>query len=216
VYVAEVEIRVQYFTLDGAYLGSWTAPDSIGGFLDSRTIATDIAGNVYVADGVRILKFTADGEYLLRWGSYGTGPGQFSQTMGIVTDVLGRVYVADQSGSARIQMFSSEGAFLLSWSATERPAYVAADENANIYVTDVNLNLVSKYSSTGTLLAQWGSTGTGNGQFSCPTGVAVDLQQNVFVADQTCTDTYARIQKFSNAIVPIHAESWGAIKARYR
>jgi hypothetical protein len=208
--------RVQYFTTDGSYLGGWSCPESLGVFHRPLAIATDLAGDVYVSDRERILKFTSDGDYLLRWGSYGTGPGQFQRTVGITTDYNGDVYVVDQSSSARIQKFTATGVFLLSWLATEAPSLVASDANANIYVTDENLNHVSKYSPTGTLLTQWGSTGNGNGQFSCPTGIALDTQGNVFVADQVCTDTYARIQKFSNAIVPTERRSWGDIKFRYR
>jgi hypothetical protein len=44
----------------------------------------------------------------------------------------------------------------------------------------------------GTLLTQWGSAGSGNGQFHGPGGVATDLSENVYVVD-TLND---RIQKF--------------------
>jgi DNA-binding beta-propeller fold protein YncE len=214
VYVVEAEGRVQYFTQDGAYLGSWTCPDSLGEFHSPPAIATDIVGDVYVSDRIRILKFTADGDYILSWGSFGTGPGQFVRSEGIVTDLNQNVYVVD--GSGRIQKFTTTGQFLAWWPTDGGLLHLASDQSGNIYGTDRNLNRIYKYSSAGTLLTRWGSTGIGNGQFSCPTGVAIDLQQNVFVADQTCTDTYARIQKFSNAIVPVHTQSWGTIKARYR
>jgi tripartite motif-containing protein 71 len=40
----------------------------------------------------------------------------------------------------------------------------------------------------------WGQTGTGDGQFKGPNGIAVDSDGNVFVADSG----NARIQKFSS------------------
>ena len=45
----------------------------------------------------------------------------------------------------------------------------------------------------GTAITQWGSSGSGNGQFNAPDGVAVDGSGNVYVAD-TGND---RIQKFA-------------------
>jgi len=44
------------------------------------------------------------------------------------------------------------------------------------------------------LVAQWGSTGTGNGQFRVPQGIAVDSAGNVYVADRDNN----RIQKFTS------------------
>lgn len=47
----------------------------------------------------------------------------------------------------------------------------------------------------GTFLAKWGTTGSGNGQFNLPRGVAADASGNVFIADR---DNH-RIQKFACA-----------------
>src|SRR3954451_8038822 len=44
------------------------------------------------------------------------------------------------------------------------------------------------------LVTQWGSGGTGNGQFAVPNGVAVDAAGNVYVADQNND----RIEKFDS------------------
>src|SRR5262249_2291391 len=46
----------------------------------------------------------------------------------------------------------------------------------------------------GTFLTGWGSSGSGNGQFSFPRSVAVDRNENVFVADGIT----GRIQKFDS------------------
>ena len=57
---------------------------------------------------------------------------------------------------------------------------------------DVNAFRVVKFSSTGTLLKRWGSSGRANGQFRFPQGVAVDTAGNIFVSDTGNN----RIQKF--------------------
>jgi len=53
----------------------------------------------------------------------------------------------------------------------------------------------SRACAGGTFLTTWGSSGTGNGQFNGPGGIAVDGSGNVFVADNGNN----RIQKFDNA-----------------
>lgn len=62
---------------------------------------------------------------------------------------------------------------------------------------------VEKYTSTGTFLTQWGTFGSGPGQFVFPHGVAVDGAGHVYVAD---TDN-DRIQEFTSAGAFVTA--WG-------
>jgi hypothetical protein len=69
-------------------------------------VATDAAGNVYVADFYnRIQKFAGDGTFLTKWGSLGTADGQFDRPFGLATDADGSVYVTDL-GNVRIQKFA--------------------------------------------------------------------------------------------------------------
>jgi len=50
----------------------------------------------------------------LKWGTFGSGAGQFNGPQGIATDRLGNVYVTD---SQRIQEFRPDGTFVASWGA---------------------------------------------------------------------------------------------------
>jgi tripartite motif-containing protein 71 len=70
----------------------------------------------------------------------------------------------------------------------------AFDSLENVYFTSFNGNRVYKYSKFGTLITQWGSAGTANGQFSGPLGIATDNLNNVYVADRNNN----RIQKFDS------------------
>ena len=72
------------------------------------------------------------------------------------------------------------------------PAGIAVDADGNVYVTDYALDRVVKFAPDGTVLAQWGSSGSGPGQFSSPFGVAVD-GSNVVVVDQLNN----RVQRFA-------------------
>ena len=63
-----------------------------------------------------------------------------------------------------------------------------------MYVADTGNSRIEKFDSNGGFLTEWGSEGTGDGQFSNPKDVAVDGSGNVYVAD-TNND---RIQKFDS------------------
>jgi streptogramin lyase len=76
---------------------------------------------------------------------------------------------------------------------------VALDQNQNLYVVDGLNSRVLKFDRTGKFLMQWGSQGTGDGQFDMTgTGgntagfVAVDTQGNVYVTENN------RVQKFTS------------------
>ncbi|MFD0589228.1 S-layer homology domain-containing protein [Paenibacillus sp. GCM10027627] len=64
------------------------------------------------------------------------------------------------------------------------PYGVAVSGSGDIYVTDSNNHRILKYSSEGAVLTEWGSAGSGAGQFQGPTGIAIDRDGNVYVADR--------------------------------
>ena len=73
------------------------------------------------------------------------------------------------------------------------PALVALDSENNVYASDLSSRIV-KFSEGGAYLTQWGSYGSGNGQFEYPGGIAVDSSNNVYVADTQNN----RIEKFDS------------------
>ncbi len=81
------------------------------------------------------------------------------------------------------------------------PAGIAVDpSDGSVYVSDYALDRVLKFGSDGTLLAQWGGSGSALGQFSAPFGVAVG-EGSVYVVDQL----NGRIQKFATDGTPVGA-----------
>jgi len=182
-YVADVDNhRIQKFLPDGTFVRQWGELGSDSGqFNRPYNVAVDKAGNVYVVDSEnnRVQEFTSDGVFLKKFGSLGTGLGQLRNPQGVAVDAGGNLYVGD-GRNGRIQKFSADGAGLLEWECSNHD--VAVDAQGNVYV--VAFDCVKMFSSNGTLLTQWGSHGSGPGQFDFAARVAVDRTgSKVFVTD---------------------------------
>jgi DNA-binding beta-propeller fold protein YncE len=150
-----------------------------GQFIAPWGVAVDAAGYVYVADqgNNRICRFTGTGEFVLSWGSYGTGPGQFDGPSGIAADATGRIFVADY-GNNRVEVFTSEGAFLNQFgSDLQSPYDVTVGPSGTVYVADHGNHRVAEYDGTGVFISALATD-------PLPTGVAVDVSGNIFVASE--------------------------------
>jgi sugar lactone lactonase YvrE len=153
----------------------WLSTYNLNGFSSPEGIAVDSLYNVYVADtgNNHIEKFSSsDGiTYTSKAviGHNGTDDGGLQGPSGVAVDLLGNVYVADTQNN-RVQMFSSSDG--------------------------INYKFVSYVGDKDS--AETCSSGQGDGQFSHPTGVAVDSSGYVYVAD-TGND---RVQKFKHKIIP--------------
>ena len=117
----------------------------------------------------------------------------------IAVDDERNIYVAD-TGNSRIQKFTYDGEFLLSWGTNgfengefQSPAGIATYEN-NIYVVDADQGTVQKFDNNGNFILKWGELGTENGQFLIPQGITIDSNGIVYVADSK----NHRIQKFTS------------------
>jgi len=161
-----------------------------GEFLYPVGIAQDDHGDLYVAEygsNDRVQKFTADGEFLLSFGTFGTGPGQFQRPSGVVWHE-GRVLVADAINN-RIQVFSDGGEFLGVLGAAGAgiplhfPYDIAMAPDGGLYVVEYGAGRVTRLSLDGRLLGRYGRTGTGEGQFRTPWGLAVDSKMRLRIAD---------------------------------
>ena len=131
------------------------------------------------------------GTFLLKWGSVGTGDGQFNLPVGLEADGSGNVYVADKDNN-RVQKFTTTGQFVTKWSTTAtvgvHPGDVAIDPSGNVYALNGwDCYSVGRYTPTGLLLTSWGSNcfnpNLANGEFHTPQGIATDSSGNVYVAD---------------------------------
>lgn len=197
------------FASIGFILKWGTSGSANGDFITPRGMATDAAGNVYVADAGnnRVQKFDNNGNFLLKFGIPGDVPGGFVTTSGVAVASGGDIYVSDEF-TQRISIFNSSGVFQSTFSAGSFPTVatgVALDSAGNVYVSDSGNQRIRKFTATGTLITSWGNGGTGDGQFSGPQGLAIDSADNVYVADTGNN----RIQKFTSAGTFI--TKWGTV-----
>ena len=132
-------------------------------------------------------------------------PNPFKTPVGVTIDPQGNVYVMDAQND-RVQKFDSAGNFVSMWGSKGSAAgqfatagvwgtlgHLAADTQGNIYVVDTNNYRIQKFDSSGNYQTQWGTQGTGNGEFRFPYDIAIDSQNNVYI----CEAEYANVvQKF--------------------
>ncbi|MFL6471171.1 MAG: 6-bladed beta-propeller, partial [Nitrososphaeraceae archaeon] len=105
-------------------------------------------------DEFNVYKFDNDGNFILGWGSRGSGPGQFYHAHGIAIDPSsGNVYVSDQGN------FQSK---------LSHPDAIPH---------------ISKFTADGKFITKWGSQGSGDGQFTRVEDMAIDSSGNVYVAE---------------------------------
>ena len=117
-------------------------PDRFSGPTD---VAVAADGSIFVADGHetdsnhRIVKFSADGEFLLSFGGFGDAPGEFNVPHAIAIDSGGRLFVADRDNN-RVQIFDQSGNFIDAWTQFGRPSGIAISADDTVYVSDNQSN----------------------------------------------------------------------------
>ncbi|MGZ8578440.1 MAG: NHL repeat-containing protein [Actinomycetota bacterium] len=201
-YVADnYNARIQVFTATGAFVRQFgsrgSAPGQFGNNPDLRGVAIDDAnGWVYVVNAStgHVNKYDLNGNFLLRFGGFGTGPGRFPGGGRDVTVAgNGNVWVGDMP-AFRAQVFSPTGQFLFQVPGTDagppeggfnQPRGVSVDTAGNIYVTDTHNWRIQKFAPNGTFLQEFGSRGGGDYSFNYQRGISVDRRDNSFVVADT-------------------------------
>jgi DNA-binding beta-propeller fold protein YncE len=198
IYVADTNNdRIQKFDANGLFVRMWSAERPAGITMSSN-------GDLYVASFYdHVSRFTSDGELVTRWGSSGSGEGEFNGPYDVAVDYSGNVYVAEEANH-RIQKFTSNGQYLKSWGTLgtgdgqfgdpNGPTGIAVDTQGNVYASDPHNNRIQKFTSNGEFITQWGTQGSGAGEFNAPYDVSIDGSGNIYVADMGND----RIQKLSS------------------
>ena len=124
---------------------------------DGNVWVTDFDGNDAGTKGHQVIKFSPEGEVLMRLGEAGvpgSGPGQLNQPCDVITAPNGDIFVSDgHSGQHDDPPEGSTGRIV-------------------------------KFDKDGNFIKQWGEIGFRPGQFRTPHGLAFDSQGRLFVADR--------------------------------
>jgi DNA-binding beta-propeller fold protein YncE len=216
VYVTDMSnSRIQKFDSNGNFISTWGAEGSGEGEFSYPTgVAVDASGEyVYVVDSrnYRIVKLDSEGNFITSWGPFEqTGTGSLiMEPAGVTVDDAGEVYVTDIWQSL-IWKFDSDGNYISHWlypygsGDSFRPTGIAVNATG-IYMTDYLNSYVHKLASTGDLQSWGGFDGTEDGEFTYPSGIAVDSLGNVIVADTLNN----RIQSFDSGGSFVAA--WGSL-----
>jgi sugar lactone lactonase YvrE len=200
VYVADSGCKcVQKYDKAGKFLSQFgsaqTSPTA-----DLRGIAVAPSGNIWVTDRAQkaVYGLKPDGQPF-RWLNYSG----FSEPYAVAVAPDETLWVSD-IGSDQVYKFlpgqSVPAATLKGTSQGPNkpldlisPSGLALNPTGGVWVVDDFLNRVTAYDSSGQWVAQFGSTGTGNGQFKVPVGVAVaPVTGNLLVVDAA----NGRVQEF--------------------
>ncbi len=120
-------------------------------------------------------------EFSSKFGSFGSGNGQFANPFDIEFDSAGNIYVLELDNS-RVQKFNSAGVYQSQFGTSgvgdgqfQFPRGLGIDSDDNIYVAD--LARVQKFNSSGVYQSQL------TGSFTNPYDVGIDSSDNVYVVD---------------------------------
>ena len=168
-------------------------------FDNPSAIACDYEGNVVVADtgNHRVMKLDGNGKTLWVVGGTdsnnlpqaGTAQGEFRSPQAVCTDREDNIYVADTQNS-RVQKLSPDGDLITVFGAWgiekgqfggEGPMGVTVDDHGEVLVSDTHTatggnHRVLRFDPDGDYIGQFGSYGTGPGQF----GGAMPVRQYGF------------------------------------
>lgn len=193
IYVADTtNNRIEKFDPSGKFLLKFGSDGTgKGEFHGPYSIAVGKSGNVYVGDvgNARVQKFDSDGNFILEFGSRGRGNGQFDDLGRIAVDNSGYVYVTDVLQG--IEKFDSKGDYIsniplkATLSGNNAPdAYgIALDNKGGIFVAGDNQARIQKFDPQGNFVSEFGSFGSGKGQFNHPGAIAIDPSRYILVAD---------------------------------
>jgi DNA-binding beta-propeller fold protein YncE len=179
--VVDRQARIQRFGPDGTYLMEWAMPEKQMGKPTGLGIGPD--GRVWVADTHyhRVICWSPEGKELLRFGEYGTGPGQFIYPCDCEVGPDGNVWVCEFGGNDRVQVFTPEGKFVRTFGRNgrapgefDRPQSIAfASGGTEVVIADACNHRIQVLDLEGRPLRCFGHAGDGPDDFAYPYGLEV-------------------------------------------
>jgi sugar lactone lactonase YvrE len=177
-----------------AAFGSGLVNDPHGFYVDrdNNIWLTDFRGKD--GKGHTVLKLSPDGKVLMTLGKPGVagdGPDTFNSPTDVLIAPNGDIFVADGHGAqtnARIVKLSKEGKFIKAWGKEGKtpgefdvPHGLGMDSQGRLFVADRANNRIQIFDQDGKFLAEWK-------QFGRPSGVFIDKNDIIYVADSQSSD----------------------------
>jgi NHL repeat-containing protein len=212
-YIVDMTPQIQVFTGDGGLIRSWQPPKFDTGKPSGLSFGN--TGNLLVADthNFRILAYTPEGKLLeqqIMGGTCGNADGEFQFVTDAAQDASGNYYVAQYGEYDRIQKFSPDRKFLLSWGEHGhelgqflRPQKMVIDRSGLVWVADACNHRVQVFDAKGSeakLVKSWGQQGSDPGQLNYPYDILLDdaaLAGESSGAVYLCEFGNHRVQKFT-------------------
>jgi hypothetical protein len=165
----------------------WHPAGHLRCFDEPNDVAIGPAGEIYVTQGhgkgeSRVIKFDRDGNFIRTWGGEGTGPGQFDVPHSIVVDAKGLLHIADRSNQ-RIQVFDADGTYLRESKHPGTPCGLCVTHDQHLIMAHGHAGIIMKLDLQGKLLGATGSRGKGPNQYGEAHFLALDKQEDIYVAD---------------------------------
>jgi hypothetical protein len=148
------------------------------GFLVAQQVRVDSQDNIWVVDQMSsmVMKFDPSGQVRMLLG-------RKAEAERIPALPLNRPPATTGGGEGPAAPRGLPGSGAQS-DVFQRPTDVSWDAAGNIYVADGYGNArVAKFDKDGKFIKSWGSKGDAQGQFDTVHGIALDSQENVYVAD---------------------------------
>lgn len=182
--------RIAVFATNGTWIKNFGSFGP-GELQNPHGVAVDAAGNIYInshQDG-EVAKFDKDYNFIKRFGSSGSGDGQFNGVLEMAVGPNNRLYVVDHSGH-RVQIFDLEGNFVGKFGVNgsgdgqfQHPWGIAVSAN-RVYVADRDNHRIQLFDLDGNFIKKVGSNGSFGGQFSSPSDLALLPNGNLVVGDR--------------------------------
>ena len=178
--------RVVVFNPSGAYLNAFgSAGSGDGQFNYPVGIGIDpTTHDVFVADYYqsRVEQFASNGTYLGQFPLAGN-----NTPCGIVIQPVSHNIVVSTGWGASVKRYAPNLSYLDTFGDSTNfnyACFMTIAPNGNTLVADETNNNVQIFTSTGAAVSQFGTYGSGNGQFNSPNGMVVDANTgNILVVD---------------------------------
>jgi tripartite motif-containing protein 71 len=160
--------------------------DDFSGFGLLEGIAVTSGGELLLSDieDDFVIKLDNFYAYVRTFGGFGYGEGSLRDPLGISVDKRENVYVAD-SQNDRVAIYDLFGNFLrgVGEKILRKPSGVTVGEDEMIYVANTEKHSITIFDQQGDIVLEYGTWGSGMGNFSKPTDLKLGKNNKLFVVD---------------------------------